>query len=417
MAYGSYGPGPDLEELLELEAEMVEDSTVLSSGIGTTEPGTMNGSTVPGTEREPADQRKPRRGAASVPAPTVRTGRELATVPGSVPPMREPGTEPEPILYADVASMLDGTLPEPPAPTILRRMDGHALFYDGQVNLVFGDPEGGKTWVCLAAVTEQLNTGHKAIVIDLDHNGPAAIVSRLLALGASVSALRDPGRFRYTEPEDRLELLMVIEDMKAWRPAVAVVDSIGELLPLFGTSSNSADDFTSVHTRVLKPLAKSGAAVLAVDHLAKGQDSRAQGPGGTAAKKRAIGGVSLRVKVKDSFTPGKGGSAYLSVNKDRHGGLRAHCPTGDREPLAGLFKLTVWHGEGTDDVLQWEVTAPMDGERNPDESVPPGDIAAMAALDPEPSTVDDAQARLKWNRQRTAKALKAFREEKGQKPA
>src|SRR5260370_10683481 len=63
-----------------------------------------------------------------------------------------------------------------------------------------------------------------------------------------------------------------------------------------------------------KPLAKAGAAVLAVDHLAKNADPRAQGPGGTAAKRRAIGGVSLRVKVKQPFTPGHGGSALLLVS-------------------------------------------------------------------------------------------------------
>jgi len=247
-------------------------------------------------------------------------------------------------------------------------------------------------------------------VVDLDHNGPAATLSRLVALGAPVAALRDPSRFLYCEPDDRIEMLAVVAHMAEWHPGVAVVDSIGELLPLFGSSSNSADDFTTVHTRVLKPLARTGAAVLAVDHLAKGQDSRAHGPGGTAAKRRAIGGVSLRVKVKDAFTPGKGGSAYLSVNKDRHGGLRAHCPIGDREPLAGLFKLDAF----TAGVLTWSVSSPGAGERNPDESAPPGDIAAVAALEPAPDTVDDAQFRLRWGRQRTSRAVKAWREQAGQ---
>ncbi len=363
--------------------------------------------TVPGsvpTVPEPSDV-----GISTVPGsvPTVpepgTTGTEQVTVPGS----RIGGTEPGTVRYVDVAALLDGTLPEPPAPDLLRRSDSNALFYAGQVNLLFGDPESGKTWVALAAVEEALHKGGTALVVDLDHNGPAATLSRLVALGAPVAALRDPSRFLYCEPDDRVEMLAVVADMAEWHPGVAVVDSIGELLPLFGSSSNSADDFTTVHTRVLKPLARTGAAVLAVDHLAKGQDSRAHGPGGTAAKRRAIGGVSIRVKVKDAFTPGHGGAAYLSVNKDRHGGLRAHCPTGDREPLAGVFKLNAY----ADGVLTWTVTAPADGERNPDETAPPGDVAAVNALDPPPSTVDDAQTRLRWNRQRTAHALKAWREQ------
>ncbi len=371
------------------------------------EPGTVASSPVPGTAPEPSDV-----GISTVPGPVVTVGEPgtAGTVQVTVPGSRIGGTEPGTagtVRYVDVAALLDGALPEPPAPDLLRRSDSNALFYAGQVNLLFGDPESGKTWVALAAVEEALREGGTALVVDLDHNGPAATLSRLVALGAPVAALRDPSRFLYCEPDDRIEMAAVVAHMAEWKPGVAVVDSIGELLPLFGSSSNSADEFTTVHTRVLKPLARTGAAVLAVDHLAKGQDSRAHGPGGTAAKRRAIGGVSIRVKVKDAFTPGHGGAAYLSVNKDRHGGLRAHCPTGDREPLAGVFKLNAF----TDGVLTWTVTAPADGERNPDETAPPGDVAAVNELDPPPSTVDDAQTRLRWNRQRTAHALKAWREQ------
>jgi len=370
-------------------------------------PGTAHGSWVPGTDSEPHDLgNRPVPGSRpSIPEPgTART--EQATVPGS----RMVGTEPGTARYADVGALLDGTLPEPPAPTLLKRSDGHALFYAGQVNWVFGDPEGGKTWVCLAGAEEALSEGGTVLVIDLDHNGAAATLSRLIALGAPVAALRDPTRFLYCEPDDRIEIAAVVAHMAEWEPDVAVVDSIGELLPLFGSSSNSADDFTTVHTRVLKPLARTGAAVLAVDHLAKGQDSRAHGPGGTAAKRRAIGGVSIRVKVKDAFTPGRGGSAYLSVNKDRHGGLRAHCPTGDREPIAGVFKLNAV----ADGVLTWAIAAPAEGERNPDETAPPGDIDSIAALEPPPESVEDARERLRWQKQRTARALKAWREQAGQ---
>lgn len=155
--------------------------------------------------------------------------------------------------------------------------------------------------------------------------------------------LRDPDLFRYCEPEDRTEARQVVEDCKAWRPAVAIVDSIGELLPLLGANSNNSDEITAVHSSVLKPLAKAGAAVIAVDHLAKGADSRAHGPGGGVAKKRAIGGVSVRVKLRKPFTPAHGGEALLVVNKDRHGGVRVHCPVGDKEPDAGIFKLLAFN--------------------------------------------------------------------------
>jgi hypothetical protein len=82
--------------------------------------------------------------------------------------------------YTDIAAMLDGTLPEPPTPEVLSRSDGRAMFYKGEVNLVFGDPEHGKTWVLLGACAEALIDGGRVIYVDLDHNGAAAIVSRLL---------------------------------------------------------------------------------------------------------------------------------------------------------------------------------------------------------------------------------------------
>jgi hypothetical protein len=148
-----------------------------------------------------------------------------------------------------------------------------------------------------------------------------------------------------------------VKDCQTWRPAVAIIDSIGELMPLYGWDSNSADDFTRAHALVLKPLAVAGAAVIAVDHLAKSPDSRAQGPGGTAAKRRAVGGVSIRVKTLRQFVPGKGGSALLIVNKDRHGGVRRHCPLGDREPLAGTFVLD---GDDANGAVGWRVLAPLE---------------------------------------------------------
>ena len=320
---------------------------------------------------------------------------------------REPDDEKP--LYVDISELLDGTAPEPPEPVLLSRSDGRKLFYGGQVNLLFGDPESGKTWVCLVCVVEALKADRRVLVIDLDHNGAQATVYRLLALDAPKDRLRDPNVFRYCEPEDRLELRQIVADSVKWRPAVAVVDSIGELLPMHRADTNNADEFTTVHTNVLKPFRpKAGAAVLAVDHLAKGADSRAHGPGGTAAKRRAIGGVSIRVKATKAFTPGHGGEALLLVNKDRHGGVRAHCPIGDREPPAGTFKLLAFN----DGVLEWSFTAPKEGDRNPDETAPPEDIAAVSALDPPPTTVDDARERLHWQKQRAANAVRAWREQR-----
>lgn len=307
-------------------------------------------------------------------------------------------------LYVDVAALLKDGLPDPPQPAVLHRDDGHAIFYRGQVNALFGEPESGKTLIAKAAASEDAKAGRKVMFIDIDHNGPEATIGHLVALGVPVDYLSDPDRFRYYEPEDRAELVDLVAFLKVWRPALVVVDSVGELLPLFGANSNSPDDFTSVHTTVLKPIAAAGAAVVVIDHLAKNTDSKAAGPTGTAAKRRAIGGVSVRVKVNEQFVPGYGGSAWLTVNKDRHGGLRQHCPRGDREPSAGLFTLIT---DG--DRLRWTLKSPTENDATAISGVPLADLAELDKLDPLPQSVKDVKDRMHWRSERAADALREWR--------
>ena len=307
-------------------------------------------------------------------------------------------------LFADISGLLDGTLPDPPKPLYLTRDDGHSILYGGQVNSLFGEAESGKTFIVLAAIEEVAKANSRAAFIDIDHNGVEATVSRLLALGVSVDYLADPNRFRYWAPEDKDDLLNLVAFLRVWRPVVVAVDSVGELLPLMRLNSNSPDDFTTAHAEVLKPLATAGAAVVIIDHLAKNTDSKAQGPTGTAAKRRAVGGVSIRVTIKEQFVPGKGGSAWLSVNKDRHGGLRQHCPRGDREPSAGLFTL-----ENHGDRLVWNFRAPSDVDAAQIIGAAPADLDALRKLDPPPESVRDVKERMGWGTTRASKTLDVWR--------
>ena len=91
------------------------------------------------------------------------------------------------------------------------------------------------------------------------------------------------------------------------------------------------------------------------------------------AKRRAVNGVSLRVTVRDQFTPGRGGSADIVVAKDRPGGLRAYCPPG-RLARAGRFLLT---DDGTG-ALAWSVTDPAPQEA-PD-AYADADLAQVLAM-------------------------------------
>jgi hypothetical protein len=210
--------------------------------------------------------------------------------------------------------------------------------------------------------------------------------------------------FRYVEPEDNLHLLRVVEDAKEWRPAVAVVDSIGELLPALRLSSNSPDDFTSAHAKVLKPLAMAGACVLAIDHLPKNPEARSSGPTGTTAKRRSTGGACVRVTIDEQFAPGRKGSCILSLNKDRHGGLRRWCSSDNKEPTIGVFELDSTTGD-----LDWHLRTPVLGDSAKVNGVAEDDIAALGELDPPPTSVRDARKRMTWGSTRATKALAEWR--------
>jgi hypothetical protein len=225
------------------------------------------------------------------------------------------------------------------------------------VNLIFGDPESGKTLLVLAACAEALRDHRRVIYVDLDHNGPEFILPILAAFGVPIDTLADPAMLRYYDDIDTaLAMLMLVDECALWRPAVAVIDSIGELLPMMGANSNDADDFTRAHTGILKPLAKTGAAVIEIDHLAKNPFSRAQGPTGAAAKRRPVGGLAIKVVCRRTFIPGKGGTAELLINKDRTGGVRRRSPPG-RPQSAGTFVVDSADDTGA---IGWRIIPPIE---------------------------------------------------------
>lgn len=327
----------------------------------------------------------------------------------------EPATDPdEPVMlepeddplsgFLDVAALLDGGIPPAPAPVLLEREDGRHLFYREKVNVLFGDPESGKTWIALAALAEALRAGRRGAFLDLDHNGGAEVVQRLLLLGAPVDALRSKGAFLYREPEDADELVATVQTLRRWRPAAVVVDSLGELLPMLGLSSNSPDDYTGAHRRILTPLATAGAVVIGIDHMPKSDEARAHGQTGTVAKKRAVNGVTLRVTLTEAFAPGRGGAASMTVEKDRPGGVRAHCPSVGKNPPAGRFVMSVDDQGAT----SWKVTAPkVDGNGG---NATDADVAELVALDPPPSSQRDVVTRCGWGGNRAMNALRRYRE-------
>jgi hypothetical protein len=263
--------------------------------------------------------------------------------------------------YSDLTWVITGQRREPPAPTWLTTVRGDRLFYTARVNGLFGDPETAKSWIAMCAVTEALHENERCAYLDVDHNGADEIASRLLALGAPAHAIADPAIFRVYEPEDRPSLLQFVIDMHQWEPAITVVDSLGEIIPMLGLNSSDNDDLTHAIRAVLKPLAhKVGSCVITIDHLPKSTEARQSGYAiGGIAKKRAVDGAYYSCDSITPTAPGKIGKVRLIVEKDRHGHVR-QAAVGK---IAGDFVL-----DSTGPNSTWKITTPeaaLDGREKP----------------------------------------------------
>ena len=207
----------------------------------------------------------------------------------------------------------------PPRPTILKRADGSALLYAGRMNAIYGESGSGKSWVAMVGCAQELNAGRSVIYIDLeDHVG--SVIARMMSLGADKTALIE--RFTYISP------------LGAWKRNVSeflvgrclerdvslvVIDSTGEAMALDGAKPNDDDDTARWFRRVPRTLARTGAAVLLLDHMPKSTDAPQGFAIGSQRKRAAIDGASYRVDVGVAPARGIEGHLRLITAKDRGG--------------------------------------------------------------------------------------------------
>jgi hypothetical protein len=222
----------------------------------------------------------------------------------------------------DVGALLDGDLTNEEA-DFLTRNDGRALLYAGKMHVLQGEPTSGKSWLALLACLEVLNIGGAALYLDYEDSS-RGILGRLLALGADPAAVR--ARFVYAQPAgafglaEKLELERILTKVN---PDVVVIDGVAEALTRDGRSEDKASEVVGWIEKVPRWVARTGAAVVMLDHVVKDREQQGRWARGSGAKLAAVDGATYVVKVATPFSRHRDGTLKLSIAKDRPGGVGA----------------------------------------------------------------------------------------------
>lgn len=225
----------------------------------------------------------------------------------------------------DLTDLLGGGH-EPLLPTLFERSDGQCLLYPGLVHSFHGESESGKSLIIQIECVRLINRGQKVLYLDFESDA-VSVVARLLDFGAFPVAVAD--HFRYVQPEARPDSAT---ERRAWEEmlsnsyALAVIDGVTDALGIFGCSTIDNDDVAGWIRTVPKQIAaRTGAAVVLVDHVTKDASSRNRFAIGGQAKMAGLTGAACTVEVVKPLGRGMCGEVVLRIGKDRPGSVRPHC--------------------------------------------------------------------------------------------
>jgi hypothetical protein len=225
----------------------------------------------------------------------------------------------------DLTALIEGGDLEQPA-ELLTRTDGQSLLYRGKLHSTSGEPEAGKGWLATAGSAECLAAGEVVIYIDFE-DSPQTLVQRLLALG--VQADHITAGLLYIRPDEPFTDISSAELQQAIarQPALAILDGVTEALALQGLDLGDNTDVAKWLELLPRPLSRSGAAVVLIDHVVKSREDRGRYAIGAQHKLAGVD-VAYTLEVIEPFGRGRQGLSKIKVQKDRPGHVRQHAHEG-----------------------------------------------------------------------------------------
>ena len=181
------------------------------------------------------------------------------------------------------------------------------------------------------------------------------VVARLLALGLSAKQILD--HLTYLRPDEPLYTskgVMTVgggdleKILQARTYTLAIVDGVTEAMTVEGLELVSNADVATWMRRVSKRIARTGAAVVVLDHLAKDKQSQGRFALGGQHKLAGLTDAAYKFTIKRYFARAQSeevnGSVILTVEKDRPGYVRAWAKS--EQKIIGELRLTSYPDGG-----------------------------------------------------------------------
>ncbi len=190
-------------------------------------------------------------------------------------------------------------------PTMWERSDGQRFIYPARVHWFQGESESLKSWAAQIVVAEQVSAGAHVLYIDLEDDD-RSVVARLLALGASPDDIA--AHLIYVRPDepmhpDDLAALLALHPY-----GLAVIDGVTEAMTLDQLSYLDNTDIATWMRALPKKIARTGAAVICIDHVTKATESQGRyaigGQHKLAGTRNHGGGLQVPAGAPAQQTPG-----------------------------------------------------------------------------------------------------------------
>lgn len=223
----------------------------------------------------------------------------------------------------DLSTVLDGSH-EPTRPTVLKigGTDRH-LFYAAKIHVLNAESETGKTWLALHAAQQEVEAGHHVFFYDFEDDAHT-VTCRLLDMGVPADAIDK--LFHYAAPDEPMTAqrrTALLRLHNAIKPTLIITDGVTEVMGQNGWAQKDNDDIATFYNTILKPFARCGAAVVALDHLPK-YDEGKRGAIGGVHKLNGVDGAVYRLEAFKEIAPGREGVTRIKHEKDRPGQVKKH---------------------------------------------------------------------------------------------